>query len=45
MRDIQVTIGSIDIADPGGLLGIGVAVVLLVVVLVLRNAGIPLLVR
>ena len=43
MKIIQLTIG--DITDPSALLGVGGAILLLVVVLVLRKASIPLLVR
>ena len=45
LTKITVSIGSIDITDPSGLLGVGSAIVLLVVVLILQNAGSPLLIR
>jgi len=46
MGNIDVTIGTITITDPNGYVGAGGAVVLLlIVILVLRKAGLPDFIR
>jgi hypothetical protein len=45
LGELQVTIGTIEIADPNGAIGIGGFLLLLVVIIILRKAEYPLFVR
>jgi hypothetical protein len=38
LANLKITIGSVAIADPSGMLGVGGVVLLLIVILVLRKA-------
>jgi hypothetical protein len=42
---LQVTIGTIEIADPNGVIGIGGILLLLIVIVILRKAEYPLFIR